>query len=174
MTETAHHGPSKERLAVGLAAATLTVAMLAGALAAYASDAGLTPTRVDVSALEVFRTNITVLGGLALGLFTGGLATVVGLLQNGLVFGYAIAAATLSGHGGAVATGVGPHLLPELGGFVVGAGADLWLGATLAGRFLRRRALLARGDLRTWLRFQGAAVLLLAIGAIIEAVVSHV
>lgn len=87
MTETAHHGPSKERLAVGLAAATLTVAMLAGGLAAYASDAGLAPTRVDVSALEVFRTNITVLGGLALGLFTGGLATVVGLLQNGLVFG---------------------------------------------------------------------------------------
>ena len=104
---------------------------------------------------------------------TLGLTTAALLFMNGTFLGFVTVELVEGRHAVMLLTAVGPQLPFELGAYVIGAGAALRLGWSFWWPLLSRRA---RGPVRwkAWLVAQGAAVILLFAGAVVEVAFSHV
>lgn len=132
---------------------------------------GGSPIPIQVGSILV--QNLFVLGVVLLGAVTLGLATVVTLWYNGFLVGVAMGAAATKGSLGVALLAVAPHGVVEYPAFVVGGAAALRLPTQLV-EYLRGRRdrPFDPASLADSVLLVGVAVLLLVVGAVIEATVT--
>lgn len=144
-----------------------------GALGAWAMPgAPLNPTNAIGSAVEIFLHNLVVLGVISAGTATLGITTAGALFLNGGVLGFVATELLERRQFGMFVTAVGPQLVPEVGAYVIAAGATLRLGWSIWWPMVSRRRRMVQW--RQWLWAEAAAVCLLVAGAVIEAAYSHI
>jgi uncharacterized membrane protein SpoIIM required for sporulation len=154
------------------------VAFAFGVLAGWllSASAGLHPPgpvrSVDLNPWMVFAHNLQVVVVLALGVATLGIVTMLVLAFNGAVLGAAAELLIASGHATQFWTAVAPHLMLEVGAFVVAGGADLRLAGALGAWLRAGTRPPAIWLARHWLAPHGLALALLSAAAQVEAYVS--
>lgn len=145
-----------------------------GALSAWAvPGVPLDPTNSVGSALTIFEHNLVVLGLISAGAPTLGVTTMGALLVNGGAFGFVTTELMERRQAGMFMTAIAPQLLPELGAYVIAAGATLRLGWSFWWPLVCRRKR-SRIQWRQWLAAEAVAVFMLFGGAVVEAMYSHV
>jgi uncharacterized membrane protein SpoIIM required for sporulation len=162
---------------VGWAAAALAVylygALMGGVGALMVPGYPLHPTNSIGSVASIFEHNLVVLAVISSGPVTLGLTSAALLFMNGTILGFVTVELVQGRQALMLLTAVGPQLPFELGAYVIGAGAALRLGWSFWWPLLSRRA---RGPIwwKGWLLAQGAAVVLLFAGAVVEVGLSHI
>ncbi len=163
-----------------LAAAALSVFYLVGGLLGTLGAMSTTAGALDpagagqASVWSIFGHNLGVLAWLASGTWCLGLTTAATVLFNGSVLGWVVGKSVLADGAGSLVTGILPHALPELGSYVLGGAASLVLAVRLLGRWTRRERPATSPPWLLWFVLQAVSVGLLAVGAVVEVVVSHV
>jgi uncharacterized membrane protein SpoIIM required for sporulation len=157
----------------GALAVYLYGALMGGAGALMVPGYPLQPTNSIGSVANIFEHNLMVLAWISAGTVTLGLTSAALLFWNGTVLGFVTVELIEGRNALMLLTAVGPQLPFDLGAYVIGAGAAVRLGWSFWWPLLSRRA---RGPVRwkAWLMAQGAAVILLFAGAMVEVAFSHI
>lgn len=159
-----------------------TVMAYLTAVAIGAGVAGISPlaaidksANTGPSAFEIFVNNAAVLPWIWLGLVSLGLVSLAVICLNGALLGWVVGKSIVDGNSVDIVTGILPHFVPEMGAFFLSAAITIALAVRLPELFKSGRSRSKwPGYLRIWLVVQLLAVVLVAIGAIVERTVSYV
>lgn len=129
----------------------------------------------DASAWEIFLNNAGVLPWIWMGLVSFGLVSLAVMCLNGALLGWVVGKSITDGNAVDIVTGIAPHFLPEMGAFFRSAAITIAIAVRLPLFFRKDRSRAEWPEyLRMWLVVQLLAILLLAIGAVVEGSLSYV